>query len=286
MRVVIVLGVVGLLWSGVSRADCPTSGCVAGGGPAATDCFVQWGGITDAKQVCTDGDPSCDTDGVADGVCTLGLTACVNVTSAGCTPAALTAAAVAPTTLPAESALQSTLTSLVGNASQICAAPAAGFAIPLNGSGTKLGPVKNGVAKFKVTATAGKKDVDKLKLQCAPGAQLARDVQPIFTAKCAIPSCHSGPTPSGGHTLEDGQTYADNVNVKALIPSNGLRIKPGNVKASFLVKKIIAGVHLNPVNGGAFMPQGCPGLPPAGGCLTDQEILTIMSWIQRGAPND
>jgi len=281
MRVMIVLGVVGLLWSGVSRADIP----VAGGGPAATDCFVQWSGITATNQVCVDGDPSCDTDGKADGVCTIGLAACVNAASTGCTPAALTAATVAPTTLPAESALQSSLTSLVGNASQICAGPAAGFQIPLNG-GAKLAPVKNGVAKFKVTATAGKKDVDKFKLQCAPGAQLARDVQPIFTAKCAIPSCHSGPTPSGGHTLEDGQTYADNVNVKALIPSNGLRIKPGNVKASFLAKKIIAGVHLNPVNGGAFMPQGCPGLPPAGGCLTDQEILTILSWIQRGAPND
>jgi hypothetical protein len=278
-----------LVVASTARADCPPD-CVLGGGkPATTDCFVQWAGITDATQTCVDGDTTCDTDGKADGVCTLALAPCVNVPSAGCTPAPLTSATVKPTTLPAESALQTTLTGLAGVSTQTCAA-SSGFAIPLKG-GTTLAPIKNGVAKFKVTAIAGAKDVDKLKLSCAPGAQLTRDVQPIFTARCAIPACHSGPSPSGGHTLEAGKTWADNVNVKTTNPANGLRIKPGSIKGSFLARKIL-GIGIR--DGSSFMPQGCPGLPPTcpnnppgcGGCLTPEETLVILSWIQRGAPND
>jgi hypothetical protein len=34
------------------------------------------------------------------------------------------------------------------------------------------------------------------------------------------------------------------------------------------------------------MPQGCPNLPPAGGCLTDAQIFTILSWIANGAPDN
>lgn len=137
---------------------------------------------------------------------------------------------------------------------------ATGFAIPLKGS-TTLAPIKNGVASFEVTSTADKPDADRVKLSCAPGAQLARDVQPI----------------------EDGKTYADNVGVKALNQANGLRVRPGSVKGSFLARKIL-GMGIK--DGTASMPSGCPDLPPASGCLTPQEIVTILSWIQRSAPND
>jgi hypothetical protein len=34
------------------------------------------------------------------------------------------------------------------------------------------------------------------------------------------------------------------------------------------------------------MPQGCPGFPPLGGCLTREEIFTIVAWIAEGAPNN
>jgi hypothetical protein len=278
----VVCALVAVALSGaVVHATCPPD-CMLGGGPAATDCFVQWGGAPAGKTPCTDGDATCDTDGKADGVCTIGLQACVNVPATGCTPAPLTAVTVKPTTLPAEAALATALGALVGDATQTCTAASPGFAIPLKG-GTTLAPVKNGVAAFKVAATAGKVDVDKLKLSCAPGAQLARDVQPIFTAKCATTGCHAGPTPAGGHTLEDGKTWADNVNVKTTNPRNGLRVKPGSVKGSFLARKVLG---LGIKDGTAQMPSGCPGLPPTSGCLTPQETLIILSWIQRGAPND
>jgi hypothetical protein len=280
IQLLLLLGTLSLL-GGSARADCPPD-CVAGGGPAATDCFVQWGGITAAKETCTDGDPTCDTDGKADGVCTFGLQACVNVAGTGCTPAPLTAVLVHPTTLPSEAALSTALTALIGNATQTCTASTPGFTVALKGGAT-LGPIKKGLASFKVTGTADKPDADKLKLTCVPGAQLARDVQPIFTAKCATTGCHAGTTPAGAHTLEDGLTYADNVNVKALNPANGLRVKPGSVKGSFLAKKILA---LGIKDGTLPMPSGCPATPPTSGCLTPQEIVTILSWIQRGAPND
>jgi hypothetical protein len=266
---------------GIARATCPPD-CVAGGGPATTDCFVQWGGISATKASCTDGDVACDLDGAADGVCTIGLQACVNVPAAGCTPAPITAVSVKPTTLPSESALSTALGGLVGSSTETCTPASPGFAIPLKG-GTTLAPIKPGVASFKMKATAGKADVDKLKLSCLPGAQLARDVQPIFTAKCATTGCHAGATPAGAHTLEAGKTYADNVNVKALVPKNGLRVKPGSVKGSYLARKIL-GIGIK--DGTALMPSGCPGLPPTSGCLTPQETVTILSWIQRGAPND
>jgi len=275
------IAAVALLAAGIARAACPPN-CVAGGGPAATDCFVQWGGITTAKASCTDGDATCDLDGAADGVCTIGLQACVNVPAASCTPAPLTAVSVKPTTLPSEATLSTALGALVGNAGQTCTPASPGFALPLKG-GTTLAPIKPGVASFKVKATAGKADVDKLKLSCLPGAQLTRDVQPIFTAKCATTGCHSGATPAGGHTLEAGKTWADNVNVKALVPSNGLRVKPRSVKGSYLAQKIL-GIGIK--DGSALMPSGCPGTPPTSGCLTPQETVTILSWIQRGAPND
>jgi hypothetical protein len=274
LAVVVLWGLGGSAW-----ADCPPD-CVGGGGPAATDCFVQWGGISDVKTTCVDGDATCDTDGKADGVCTIGLTACVNVPAAGCTPAPLTAVVVHPTTLPSEQSLSAALSALIGNATETCTAP--GFAVPLKG-GTTLAPIKNGVASFKVTGTADKPDADHLKITCTPGAQLARDVQPIFTAKCATTGCHSGAVPAGAHTLEDGKTYDDNVNVKALNPKNGMRIKPGSVKGSFLARKIL-GMGIK--DGTAVMPSGCPDTPPTTGCLTPQEIVTILSWIQRGAPND
>jgi hypothetical protein len=280
-RIVNAIAVAALAVAAVAHAACPPD-CVLGGGPATTDCFVQWGGIPAAKTSCTDGDVACDTDGRADGVCTIGLQACVNVAASGCTPAPLTAATVKPTALPAEAALSTALGGLVGDANATCTPAAPGFAIPLKG-GTTLAPIKPGVASFKVTAKAGKADVDKLKLSCAPGAQLARDVQPIFTAKCATTGCHAGTTPAGAHTLEAGKTYADNVNVKTLNPRNGVRIKPGSVKGSFLARKILG---LGIKDGTLPMPSGCPGTPPLTGCLTPQETVTILSWIQRGAPND
>src|SRR5213593_2693470 len=87
------------LFGGRAFGACPAD-CVAGGGPAATDCFVAWSAATTIT--CVDGD-ACDLDGAADGVCTLGLQACINVPGLSpCTPSALDGA---PTVAPAGTSL-------------------------------------------------------------------------------------------------------------------------------------------------------------------------------------
>jgi hypothetical protein len=48
---------------------------------------------------CTDGDPTCDTDGVADHVCTVAVNACVDTPAGSCTPQPLTKLKFTPGTL-------------------------------------------------------------------------------------------------------------------------------------------------------------------------------------------
>src|SRR6185369_11679053 len=91
---------------------------VRGGGPARTDCFTAWQ-VTSPDVTanrgptgvdCQDGDPACDVDGQANGVCSFGVSLCAGVeTTPQCTPSevssvklskrASTAGVQAPTTV-------------------------------------------------------------------------------------------------------------------------------------------------------------------------------------------
>ena len=62
----------------------PALAQVPGGGPAKTDCYVEWSGITPNKGKnldCQDGDPACDVDQTQNGVCVLGVGVCVAQTN-------------------------------------------------------------------------------------------------------------------------------------------------------------------------------------------------------------
>jgi hypothetical protein len=63
---------------------------VPGGGPAKSDCYVEWSGVTPNKGKnldCQDGDPSCDVDGVRNNLCVLGIGVCLAQTNVPeCTP--------------------------------------------------------------------------------------------------------------------------------------------------------------------------------------------------------
>jgi hypothetical protein len=263
-------------------AECPPD-CVADGGPAATACFVAWSGISAMDETCVDGQ-ACDIDGKVDGVCTLGLQGCINVPGLGaCTPAGLSGPpTVTPSKDPTGRALAAALDALPPS-TYGCTPP--GLALPLKLS---VAGIKPGKAHLTVTASSGgKRDRDKLRLACMPStAQIsfARDVQPIFTARCAITSCHTGPTAqaSGQQSLDAGVAYADSVNARATT-GKLLRVKPGSIRGSQVAHRIL-GQALP--RGGAVMPLGCPGIPPAGGCLTPAETFTILSWIAEGAPNN
>lgn len=260
-------------------ADCPGA-CVPGGGPATTDCFLQFGGIAGTSVTCTDGDPSCDTDGTVDGVCSIALSACVNEPGSGCTSTGLSSA---PTVKPLKGDAVTALSQELAALSLTDAACTAGpFKAPVK---ITLAGVKKGVTKLTFTAASGgKKDKDKLVITCNPGLapSLATVVQPIFTAKCAIPTCHVGLSPSGELNMEDGQTYAQLAGKNAVSTlAHGLKdIEPGSLKKSYMARKVL-GQGLSQFD--SPMPQGCPVLSP---CLTPEESATILTWIQGGAPNN
>jgi hypothetical protein len=267
-------------------ADCPGTTCVAGGGPAATDCFVAFSGISSTTVSCTDGDPSCDTDGKADGVCTLGLQACVNVSGLpSCTPGSLGGPpSVTPSKDPAAQQLAAALRTLPLTG-QSCTAP--GIKIPLRVS---LAGIKAGKSRLTVTASSGgKTDRDKLRLTCLASKvapSFSADVQPIFTHTCATSSCHDASN-SLGFALTPGRAYADMVGAHSAEVPNLLRVKPGSIRGSFLARKIL-GQGIPRGTGGGMMPQGCPTVQPpgGGGCPTADEIFTILSWIANGAPEN
>jgi hypothetical protein len=98
-----------LVLASAALADCPPD-CVAGGGPAATDCFIEWSGVPGMSDACTDGQ-ACDLDGKVDGTCTLGLQGCINVAGQGaCVPAGLSGPpTVTPSSTPTAQALAGAL---------------------------------------------------------------------------------------------------------------------------------------------------------------------------------
>jgi len=77
---------------------------VLGGGNPDKDCRMAFGGVraTDGESgvVCTEGDPACDVDGVADGSCRFTVKLCTGVPVAGCDPVELDAIEVAGFRLP------------------------------------------------------------------------------------------------------------------------------------------------------------------------------------------
>ena len=144
--------------------------------------------------------------------------------------------------------------------------------------------LKPGVTKLTFKATAGGKvDKDKLILTCNPGAapSLGTTMQPVFTASCALVGCHDL-TNSGNLNMEAGNSYAEIVGVasESSLAKGAKLVEPGNIKKSYLARKIL-GQGLAKFD--TPMPSGCPVLGP---CLTDEEKVQILTWIQAGAPNN
>jgi hypothetical protein len=267
-----------LLWSAVvlttARAfgQCPP-GCIGGGGPAMTDCFMSYGGLSGKVVACTEGDPTCDVDGQTDGVCTFGLTACTNVTLGSCAATPLDAPAVVVAKGTGAEAFVAAVAAL--STTQTACTEGGLVKLRIALSQTKLKPAK---VTLRLTATAGgKKDKDTLKLVCNPARPtLATTVQPIFTANCTYAGCHSGALPQSSLSLEEGQSAAG-LAQKALASPRTFRVKPRSVKKSYLTRGLFG-------NGAVQMPDGCPSIiPPVERCLSDAEVYTILAWIQAGA---
>jgi hypothetical protein len=261
-----------VLAASLTFAQCPGT-CSGGGGPAATDCFLAYGGAPGKAIACTDGDGSCDSDGTIDGTCTFGLTACTNVAVGACSATPLDG----PPAVVAKGTGAEAFTSAVAalsTSTPACTQPGL-VKLTIVPSQTKLKPAK---LTLRMTAVAGgKKDKDTLKLVCNPAKpSLAANVQPIFTENCTYAGCHSGALPQSSLSLEDGESAA-NLAEHALSSPRTLRVKPGNLKKSYLAKGILG-------DGAVKMPDGCPQvIPPVERCLSDLEVYTILAWIQAGA---
>ncbi len=122
---------------------------------------------------------------------------------------------------------------------------------------------------------------------CKPPAQptisFSSNIQPIFTASCALAGCHVGAVPTGPVDLSVGQTYAQTVNVKSAQQPTLKRFLPGKPDLSYIIRKIEGGPNI----AGVQMPQGCPGAPLNGAkCLTPDNIAAIRQWVTECATNN
>lgn len=271
-----------LTGSALAQTCAPT--CFGGGGPAATDCVIGWGGVVAATTTCVDGS-ACDQDGVADGVCTFPLSACLDPDGT-CGATGVTSVKVGPRSLAAGVALQTAIQALTPGT---CTAP--GLAVPVKRS-AGLGKIKDGKAKLKVTVVAdGTKDPDKMTLVCKPAApSFATDIQPILTATCtSFTGCHAAKDvensengTGGGLNLDPTVAYTELVNGPSTTGGKLPEVTPGNIAKSFLAKKLL-GIGLKPPAINITMPQSC-GVEPTIPCLTDAELYRILAWIQAGAP--
>jgi hypothetical protein len=106
------------------------------------------------------------------------------------------------------------------------------------------------------------------------------NIQPIYNRSCALPSCHTPPVLNAGLNLSPGRAYNETVGANASQKPGLKRIKPGDPDASYLFQKIIGA----PGIAGVLMPNGCPGAPLAGQCLSADEIEAIRTWILECAP--
>jgi hypothetical protein len=146
-------------------AAAPAGAFVLGGGLTDTDCRVAFAGVDPTHEasgvVCADGDPRCDRDGIADGVCRFEVGLCVNAGTEPCETAVVERIDLGGTALPR----------LDLPAGDGTCGPSATLAVPIGApSASTLLAYGNG----------GLRDVDYLGLCCVPA------VEGTAAARCAL----------------------------------------------------------------------------------------------------
>jgi hypothetical protein len=104
------------------------------------------------------------------------------------------------------------------------------------------------------------------------GVATRSDVQSILDLHCTL--CHTEPDPPMGLVLTD---VAAVVGSHSMECTDKLRIAPGSSENSYLIDKVLYGSQ-TPC--GCFMDQG---MPLDNDPLSDDEVRTIVSWINGGA---
>jgi len=101
----------------------------------------------------------------------------------------------------------------------------------------------------------------------------ANDIQPIFNANCTSSGCHNA-SAAAGLNLNQGQAYANLVNLDATSESNLKRVLPGDAQNSYLIIKLEGRQNV----GGRMPLNRSP--------LSDVQIQNIKNWINNGANNN
>jgi len=139
---------------------------VLGGGLANTDCRLVFRGVTatnaNSGVVCTDGDPGCDADGVADGACHFAVRLCTGTPTSGCDTATFSSISVTGLHVPPPH---------VPAPDGTCG-PTADLEVPV---GTPSGTTVLGRDGSEL------RDVDYLQLCCVSG-----ETTPLDAARCAL----------------------------------------------------------------------------------------------------
>lgn len=95
--------------------------------------------------------------------------------------------------------------------------------------------------------------------------------QTIFSNRCALAGCHSGPSPAQGLDLSAGNAFRELVPVRSTEITSRFLVNPGDAGSSYLFQKVkgenIVGARMPLVN--------C--------CLSASELDAIEDWINRGA---
>jgi hypothetical protein len=100
------------------------------------------------------------------------------------------------------------------------------------------------------------------------------DVEPIFEKRCSIGGCHSLATRQADLVLAPGAAYDALVGVPSTLRPSMLRVKPSRPDSSWLV------VMIGPDDAAR---GGESRMPLASHPLTDNQIATIVRWIEQGA---
>jgi len=102
----------------------------------------------------------------------------------------------------------------------------------------------------------------------------ANNVVPIFEARCSLGGCHSPATAQARLVLSADRAYESLVGVPASLRPSQLRVTPSQPSLSWLVAMISADDAAR---------QGFSRMPLASHPLTENQIATIVRWIEQGA---
>lgn len=100
--------------------------------------------------------------------------------------------------------------------------------------------------------------------------QLEKRVQSIFDRSCARAGCHAGPRPQQGMDLSPSAFYESTVGTPSREKPILLRVHSGKPDSSYLIHKI---------EGRSSIKLAV--MPLAGNKLSEEEISTIRSWIEK-----